>query len=87
MHLRWEKGGEADVRRLDGEAIALVSTTSSPPGSRPSGVLNDGAPVRIKVHACKRQEDGTFVVEGRVIDLTRELRARLSGLAGEGGGA
>ena len=38
--------------------------------------------VRVKIHGSKRQDDGTFILEGRLIDVTRELRERLVGLAG-----
>jgi hypothetical protein len=74
--IRWSKGGEARVTGFapDG-AITVVSTIPSPPGSRIEGVF-EGSTVRLKIHTVKKQEDGTFVLEGRVLDLTRELRAR-----------
>jgi hypothetical protein len=90
-HIAWERGGEASVVRLDGDAIALRSSIPSPPGSRIQGVLTvalgdglgDGgagqpAVVRVKVHSSKRQEDGTFLLDGRVLDLTRAVRDQLA---------
>jgi hypothetical protein len=37
--------------------------------------------VRVKIHGSKRRADGLFVLEGRVLDATREVRARLEALA------
>ncbi len=75
----WTKGGEAVVVALKDDAITLRSTIPSPPGSRIEGAMASGAPdaVRVKIHSSKRQEDGAFVLEGRVLDMTRALRERL----------
>jgi hypothetical protein len=35
----------------------------------------------VKVHTCRRQPDGDFVIEGRPLDLTRGTRDRLDALA------
>jgi hypothetical protein len=81
----WAKGGDAAVMSLADDAIVLRSTIPSPPGSRIEGKLQGEPPetarVRVKVHSSKRQSDGSFVLEGRVLDLTRGLRARLGGEA------
>jgi hypothetical protein len=79
----WAKGGEASVVSLRDDAITLRSTIPSPPGSRIEGTLAaaegaGGESVRVKIHSSKRQEDGSFVLEGRVLDLTRALRERLA---------
>jgi hypothetical protein len=76
--ISWAKGGEARVVAFapDG-AITLRSTIPSPPGSRIEGTL-EGSSLRVKIHGAKKQDDGTFVLEGRVLDLTRDLRARLA---------
>jgi hypothetical protein len=82
-HLVWAKGGDARVVSIAADAIVLRSSVPSPPGSRLEGRL-DGQPparVRVKVHGSKRQPDGAFVIEGRVLDATREVRARLEALA------
>jgi hypothetical protein len=77
-HVRWEKGGEADLIKLEGEAIVLRSSIPSPPGSRLVGALTSASgELRVKVHTSRRQPDGGFVLEGRLIDTTRELRLRL----------
>jgi hypothetical protein len=39
--------------------------------------------VRVKVARCKRTADGAFVIEGRLVDASRELRARLAALAAQ----
>jgi hypothetical protein len=82
-HLQWAKGGEARVVALAGDAIVLRSTVPAPPGSRVEGSL-DGEPpvtVRVKVHASRRQPEGDFIVEGRLLDATREVRGRVEALA------
>lgn len=83
--LTWEKSGVARVIRIDANAIALESSIPSPPGSRISGTLvsDPAATLRVKIHVSKKQEDGTFLLEGRPIDLTRELREKLVALAGK----
>ena len=81
-HIAFDKGGEANVVAIDGERITLQSTISSPPGSPLAGSLqgmNPGTPIRIKVHGCRREGDG-FRIEGRVIDMTRDLRTALAAL-------
>jgi hypothetical protein len=79
VHLTWSKGGEADVTALDGDRVSVLSTIPSAPGSRPDGALASGAAVRIKVARCRKQEGG-FLIEGRLIDVTRETRAELQRL-------
>lgn len=87
VHLRWAGGGEARVVRIDADAIVLRSTTPSPPGSRIEGTLLSEPPaqLRVKVHASKRQPEGDFLVQGRPLDLKREVRARLEAMAREAG--
>ena len=83
MHLSWAKGGEAQVVALEADAVVLRSTTPSPPGSRIEGRLEGEPPatLRVKVHVSRRQPEGDFVIEGRLLDATREVRARLEALA------
>jgi hypothetical protein len=77
MHLSWSKGGGADVTALDGDRITVLSTIPSAPGSRPDGSLAaSGAAVRIKVARCRREGE-RFVIEGRLIDATRDTRAEI----------
>ncbi len=75
--VRFAKGGEAVIAAMDGDHVTLSSTTSAPPGATVEGTLEGGTPVRVKVRGCKRDAEGRFVIEGRVIDLSRELRERL----------
>ena len=79
--LVWVKGGTAEILALTEDTVTLRSTTPSPPGSRIDGALAEdlSVKVRFKVHASKRQEDGTFVLEGRPIDLAKAVRERLRG--------
>jgi hypothetical protein len=79
VHLRWSKGGEANVTALDGDRISVLSTIPSAPGSRPEGALASGAAVRLKVARCRRQEGG-FLIEGRLLDVTRDTRAEIQRL-------
>jgi hypothetical protein len=81
--IRWRTGGEARIVSTDPRAMVVRSTVPSPPGSRIEGTLEGEAlpflraTVRLKVHACKKQPEGDFVLEGRPLDLPRELRLRL----------
>lgn len=77
--IRWSRGGEATVTALDGDRITVLSTTPSAPGSRPEGALASGTAVRIKVARCRRQED-RFLIEGRLLDATRENRTEIQRL-------
>jgi hypothetical protein len=81
-HLEWVSGGEARFVSMSGDGVAIVSTSASPPGSRPVGMLVEDprAKVRLKVHACRALGDGTFRIEGRLLDATREMHVRLEGL-------
>ena len=79
-----ELSGAPTTLLLYGTEIGVVSPKPSPPGARveASTVGDDGArsPFRIKVHRCKRQADGSFVIVGVTIDLRREARAVLEEL-------
>jgi hypothetical protein len=83
-HLRWALGGEARVLAATADTLSLLSTTPSPPGSRIDGVLTSGRPLRVKVHASKKQADGLFRIDGRPLDLTKEGREELVALNAEG---
>jgi hypothetical protein len=84
--IRWAHGGDARVMSIDAQAIVLCSTVSSPPGSRIEGTLADDPPahLRMKVHSSRKQEDGTFLLEGRPLDLPRTTRERLEALLRDG---
>ena len=82
-HLVWAKGGEADVVAIRADAVTLRSTIPSPPGSRIEASLASDAAARVKfkIHGSKRQDDGSFVLEGRPLDLTTAMREKLMVLA------
>ncbi len=84
----WATGGEASVVSLGPKTIVVRSTVSSPPGSRLEGTLvgEPAAPahLKVKVHGCKRQPEGDFLIEGRPVDLTREVRAHIEAAAALG---
>jgi hypothetical protein len=73
----WEKGGEADLASLDGDRIGVRSTIPSAPGSVLEGAFGEGGRLRLKVARCRRHEGG-FAIDGRLLDPTRELRARIA---------
>jgi hypothetical protein len=66
------------------DMLAVTSTVPSPPGSRIEGRLPSGGHVRLKVHVVRKEEAAgasVFRLEGRLIDLTREVRKELAVLA------
>ena len=75
---QWEGGGEAALTSLTEDAAVLRSTKPFAPGSRPLATLANGAAIRLKTHRSRREDAGdgkTFTIDGRVLDLTRELRS------------
>jgi hypothetical protein len=75
----WDQGGAGEVLAISNDAVRVRSTIPSPPGSRLGGALESDpqAKLRIKVHSSKKQDDGSFLLEGRPLDLGRELRERI----------
>jgi len=72
--VEWKDGG-----------LSIRALAPSPPGARLEFEVDLGEerrtpPFRLKVHRCRRQEDGTFLLEGRPIDLRRETREALDSL-------
>jgi hypothetical protein len=82
-HLTWAKGGDAWFLEASGDAVVLLSTVPSPPGSRIEGKLEDGTVVKVKIHGSKKQDDGRFRLEGRPLDLLKPVRERIVALATE----
>lgn len=65
----------------DAEHVTLELDFASPPGSTVDLVF-EGAPLSVKVRACRRAGDSTpprFVVEGRWVNLSRAQRHALLG--------
>jgi hypothetical protein len=81
-HVCWSKGGEADVLAVDGERVQLRSTAAAAPGTPLEGKLavGSGKGIRVKVARCRREQGAGFVIEGRLLDAARELRAELQEL-------
>ena len=77
--IRWQKAGEADLLALDADRATVRSTIPSAPGSRLDGTLASGRSLRLKVHRCRKIDEG-FEIEGRLLDATREARAELATL-------
>jgi hypothetical protein len=83
-HLVWEGEGTATLVTLDRDRVELVSSRAFAPGSRPRAHLEaeqggdrKNAPIWMKVHGARRQDDGLYRVTGRLLNATRELRALL----------
>lgn len=85
VRLRWAQGGDAQLLSISGEAVAVRSTISSPPGSRIEGTLLDEPPatLTLKVQSCRRQPSGEFVLQGTLVNVTREVRDWLVLRAGD----
>lgn len=79
----WSKGGTASFVAAEGDAVTLRSTISSPPGSRLEATFAEEPreALRVKVHGCKKEEDGSFTIRGRLVDATRAIRERVAHLA------
>lgn len=78
-HLRLANEGTANIVALDGERVSLSATRASAPGCPLTGNLEDSTLVRVKVHRCRKQGE-RFLIEGRLVDATRQLRERLGTL-------
>jgi hypothetical protein len=81
-HLVFAKGGEGEIAAIDGERVTLLATTSAPPGAYVDVTLNDGTPLRIKVRGCRRDGE-RFRIDGRILDLAKATRDRLTALVGK----
>ncbi len=78
----WTTGGEAAVESITADEIVLRSSAAAPPGARVEGTVRapgdpTSVPIRVKVHACRREGASGFALRGRPIDLTREGRERV----------
>ena len=74
----------ATITAINGERITLSSPTAHAPGSRIKATV-DGRELCIKVHRSLKEAESaegapsiSFRVDGRMYDLTRELRNFLS---------
>jgi hypothetical protein len=78
-HVTWSRGGEATLVTLDDDRVTVRSTAPSAPGSRPEGRLASGTAFRMKVARCRRDGDA-FVIDGRLLDATRDARVEMAAL-------
>ncbi len=69
-----------ELVRIHGEMVGLIAASPHPPGSRVRGAFQDGTEVTLKTHSCKKRDDGRFDIEGRLLDLRRDVRERLERL-------
>ena len=83
VKIRWAKGGEAKLLALDPSTVRLWSSIPSPPGSRIEGTTDEDTPavIKVKIHvsrALPEAQGGGFLLEGRPLDLPKEVRDRLA---------
>ena len=76
MEIELTSGPVAELTALVGDRVSLQSPQAAAPGSRLDGVVLGSRRLRIKVHRCLRSGD-SYAIEGRLFDLTRELRELL----------
>lgn len=79
VNVLWASGKKASVSEVNGERISLRSEASFAPGAPATGTLEEhpSQEIIVKVHGCRRDGDA-FIVTGRLINVTRALRALLS---------
>jgi hypothetical protein len=78
--ITWTKSGTATLVRFHEPYAAVRSTISAAPGTPLAGKLDaQGLDLTVKVKSCKRDGDH-FVIEGRLVNLTRELREALGAI-------
>lgn len=79
--VRWDKGGEGAFVSIDDDRVSVRSSKASAPGSPITGQIEGGPKVRIKVARCRAEPSGgAFLIEGRLIDATRQDREAIAGL-------
>jgi hypothetical protein len=77
--------GAVELLALEGDRARLALPLAAAPGSRVPLAI-DGRGVRLKIHRCVREGE-RYVVEGRFIDLPRDLRAALERASADREGA
>jgi hypothetical protein len=78
MQVVWSSGKKGRVVEAEGERVVLRSEVAFAPGTPAAFSLQD-PPTEgflVKVHGCRR-EGAEFVITGRLVNLTRTLRALL----------
>jgi hypothetical protein len=80
LALSFDGGGAWEIVESDGTNAVARSSKASPPGSTLTGTATGASrPYRLKVRSCRRvdESDLPFVIEGRLVDITREQKALL----------
>jgi hypothetical protein len=81
LSLRWRGSGRAEALAFGRDELAVRSTVAAAPGTPLEGELEvpggDPLPLTVKVRRCRREPEGTFRIEGRLISPTRALREAL----------
>jgi hypothetical protein len=76
-------GQHASLESSDGRSVRVHSPLSAPPGATLRARVSAPAEsVEVKVRSCRRLPDSeppVFLIEGRLQNATRELRAALAG--------
>ncbi|MET0592713.1 MAG: hypothetical protein ABW133_08450 [Polyangiaceae bacterium] len=81
--ISWTGGGTAVFELIDGDKVELVSTRAFAPGARPEGTLATGGhTIWLKCHGSRRQDDGTYRVKGRLLNVRREILDLLKEVVG-----
>ena len=68
--------GEATLRRIDGDRVALDASVPAAPGTPLQASMSDGTGLRIKVQRCVREGEH-FAIDGRLLDASRVLREKI----------
>ncbi len=78
----WSLGGDAVVLTVQGDVLSLRSSRAFPPGAPAAGTLAGEVAIALtlKVAGSRREDDGRFVVRGRLVSPTVALRAALAAL-------
>jgi len=79
MQVIWKTGKKAEIVSVEGERVTVRSEAAYAPGAPVEGVLvaHPSQGVIVKVHGC-RKEGEAYVITGRLVNLTRELKALLA---------
>jgi hypothetical protein len=79
MELRWTTGKQARLVVVQGERVTLHSEAAFAPGAPITATIeaHPGQQLTVKVHGCRREGE-QYVITGRLINLTRELKTLLA---------
>ncbi len=71
----------AVLRILSGDRIVISASHSAPPGAPLTLLLSDGETIEAKTRNCRRAPgQGAYLLEARLLNLSRARRARLEQL-------